>query len=427
MRFSIFRLFILFPLFHAVIMLLHIKKYGFLAGDIYDWAWNALFVFLGFLSLFSPIKFLKNTIVLTLSTLLSIFLCDRIIAGILPSGATGAPWLPIKRVSTASDTMPGIQGQIKLSVNRYGLRGPETILEDNDLNILCVGGSTTECLYVSDENTWPWRLQNKLEVELEKKVFVGNAGVSGHYSPNHEYLIKNYSFSPKFSWIVVLCGINDMGRALKGDDEFMRNDFVKSTLNEKYASKGMPWYKRFEFMKLLKMGHVEPRTDEIIQDEAGNWYKDIRLRRKKALKHETISIPPKNLNQALSQYRIDLKSIVKAAKENGQKLLFLSQPTLYAKGMSNELEKLLIQHISETQAHSPEVLADTMDAFNQTLSNFCRDEGIAFFDLDKHLPKDKTVFYDDCHFNTSGCVKVANLVFSELIKHIRTQEEGGSI
>ena len=65
--------------------------------------------------------------------------------------------------------MPGIQGQIKLSVNRYGLRGPDTILEDNDLNILCVGGSTTECLYVSDESTWPWRLQNKLEVELEKR------------------------------------------------------------------------------------------------------------------------------------------------------------------------------------------------------------------------------------------------------------------
>ena len=74
---------------------------------------------------------------------------------------------------------------------------------------------------------------------------------------------------------------------------------------------------------------------------------------------------------------IDLKSIVKA-KENGQKLLFLSQPTLYAKGMSNELEKLLIQHISETQAHSPKVLSDTMDAFNQTLSNFCRDEGLLF-------------------------------------------------
>ena len=153
--------------------------------------------------------------------------------------------------------------------------------------------------------------------------------MSGHYSPNHEYLIKNYSFSPKFSWIVVLCGINDMGRALKGDDEFMRNEFVKSTLNEKYASKGMPWYKRFEFMKLLKMGNVEP-IDEIIQDEAGNWYKDIRLRRQKALKNETISIP-KNLNKALSQYRIDLKSIVKAAKENGQKLLFYLNPLFMLK------------------------------------------------------------------------------------------------
>ena len=69
---------------------------------------------------------------------------------------------------------------------------------------------------------------------IRKKVFVGNAGVSGHYSPNHEYLIKNYSFSPKFSWIVVLCGINDMGRVLKGDDEFM------GMSSSKYLMKNMP-------------------------------------------------------------------------------------------------------------------------------------------------------------------------------------------
>ena len=102
---------------------------------------------------------------------------------------------PIHRISYAAPgVMLGISGKIELTVNQYGLRGPKEDFRKADFKILAVGGSSTECLYVTDKLTWPWRLQDKLSRRLSQHVFVGNSGRSGHLTLTHLYLhdfVKN--------------------------------------------------------------------------------------------------------------------------------------------------------------------------------------------------------------------------------------------
>jgi len=67
---------------------------------------------------------------------------------------------------------PGYKGRLywpkelafELSINQLGLRGPEVSLDRKPglTRILCVGDSTTFCIYTDDADTWPRRLEGLL-------------------------------------------------------------------------------------------------------------------------------------------------------------------------------------------------------------------------------------------------------------------------
>ena len=71
---------------------------------------------------------------------------------------------------------PSSSKMFRYSRDQYGLRGKYSALDKID--VLVVGGSTTDERVISDEKTWTSVLQDTLASEKEKFVVV-NAGVSG--------------------------------------------------------------------------------------------------------------------------------------------------------------------------------------------------------------------------------------------------------
>ena len=65
--------------------------------------------------------------------------------------------------------------EIIVSGNSLGFRGPEP-LTDATLSIITVGGSTTHCMYSSDEHTWSHLLSNKLKSKYPN-LWLNNAGL----------------------------------------------------------------------------------------------------------------------------------------------------------------------------------------------------------------------------------------------------------
>ncbi len=68
-------------------------------------------------------------------------------------------------------------------------------------------------------------------------------------------------------------------------------------------------------------------------------------------------------------------------------------------------------------------LAVGMEAFNRAMLDFCHAEGIGCIDLAAACPKDKSVFYDDAHFNESGARIVANTIVDWLLRETDHREE----
>ena len=96
-----------------------------------------------------------------------------------------------------NSTLTKLEKTIIHTKNSLGFRGED--LPDNFhdyLSIVSIGGSTTECKYLSDDKTWTAILAKKLSMEFDP-LWVNNAGLDGHSTFGHIILVKDYISSIK--------------------------------------------------------------------------------------------------------------------------------------------------------------------------------------------------------------------------------------
>lgn len=353
---------------------------------------------------------------------------------VLHDGANGprAPWPQASRVMHVDTTdLPGLEPHVVLTVDRLGLRGPEADLKKCQLKILCVGGSTTECMYVTDEKTWPWLVQDELHRRLKTSVFVGNAGRAGHFSLHHEYQLRHYWAAHQFNWVIVLVGCNDVAAFLSEHYQEQAAQVPTEALTGgmDYPAVPLPYYRtlalvtraqRLEFGSFFKASRP---GEVIIQDEQAGWVRQRRAARRLMLRRygARTEIPPK-YDAAIKTYQATLRRMIACCQDNGQHLVLMTQPSLFCSNLSPEAQALLCQCF-ENGPYDPGTLAEVMDKYNAALLEVCHQEHVDYIDLASILPKDTSIFYDDVHFNVGGCAKVAKIVTEFLASRLTS---GGS-
>ena len=354
-------------------------------------------------------------------------LCGELLARCVAVDGRGLPHRPGQRVKVAADTMPGIEGRIEFTINSMGVRGREVDLGEVDLRILCVGGSTTESLYVTDRRSWPWRLEEILAERTGLSVFVGNAGVDGQFSLHHDHMLRNYRWVPSYQFAVILCGINDMGTLLRDNYEERARGAPEEALTQNQPSGGGVYYRRFRLAQMLESLMRSTAQGVIVQDDAGEWYRKVRQDRQELLRRNAVSTMP-DVRTALLIYRKNLQTIIESCRARDVKPLFLTQPTMYRSDLPDDLENLLWGQAASTTAYTTEVLTRVMDLYNETMIGVCQEQGVDCLDLASLLPKDTSAFYDDCHFNLAGSERVAQILGEYLLDKIgnAAMEEGGA-
>ena len=95
--------------------------------------------------------------------------------------------------------------------NSLGFRGPEPPRDFADrLTIVTIGGSTTECLNLTDGKTWTDELARRLDGALPG-VWVNNAGIDGQSTFGHRILLDSVVTRLRPTVAVFLVGANDVG------------------------------------------------------------------------------------------------------------------------------------------------------------------------------------------------------------------------
>ena len=322
--------------------------------------------------------------------LLQLFLPQsfRIVEGgiVLPSNQ-------VYKIKNKSNTT--LDDEIIHTRNSLGLRGEELDSFSN-IRIFTVGGSTTHCMYLSDQQEW-----TKILADLLKKkngyIWVNNAGFSGQSTFGHIILTEKYlvNFHPKY--IIYYIGINDMLRSKMADKD---EDILLSEKGFKrifYWSKLLMLLENIYTTKLLKYSFINTDEHKINYSNLNN------------IKRGKNYADTLNISVYTDNYKYRIGKIIDICKKHQVIPIFLTQASLFTCGYDNTNTLNLGRKTIEGDI-SVCAVNNLLDSFNNALIDVCNERNTLYVDMAKLVPKDTTYFYDFVHFTPEGAESFANIL-----------------
>lgn len=284
--------------------------------------------------------------------------------------------------------------------NSLGFRGAPPPADFGDyLTIVTVGGSTTECFYLSDGQTWTDLLGVQLARDFPR-LWINNAGLDGATTYRHIILMEDYLVHLKPKVVLFLVGINDVGvgninyRPKPGLGGLLRRLTNKS---EVYAL-GLNIYRYFVAQSRgLPHREVDLRKQGTLEVSAETQRETLRKYREKYLPY----------------YRARLEKLISLCRSHGIVPVFLTQPTLYGPGIDPvtgvDLEKVRLGE----NLNGGEMFA-VMELYNDTLRQVGAQEQVLVIDLAKEMPRSSLYYYDYLHYTEAGAAQVAAIIYRDL-------------
>lgn len=330
-------------------------------------------------------------------------------------------WTPNFAVSLEPDpsVLSGLDDKASFSINELGIRTTNKDRKSCDLQILTIGGSTTECFFLDDNKAWPAILDSL----FEKKHWVGNLGRSGLNTSHHILTLeKGLDQYGDLDCIIFLTGINDLNRDInqsQGVKIDQRSLFDQTFMYRENGASGLLGKLALvKKIKEVKKNMSNKRDDDRVQTVTGSNYQQWRENRKSASK--ILDTIPK-LDRELIAYAGKISSLIDLCLGRDIKPIFLTQPSLYSENPSESSKSLCwmggIGNYQSEQGrpyYSLKVLHQLLEEYNQVVRDVCDQRGVSFVDLAEIIEPKSAYFYDDCHFTNTGARLVAQLIYESI-------------
>jgi lysophospholipase L1-like esterase len=293
--------------------------------------------------------------------------------------------------------------------NSMGFRGEELPKDASQYTkIITVGGSTTECFFISEDKAWPQVMQSEMRKKMPKS-WVNNAGLNGHSSFGHLLLLKDVVLKYKPNYIYFLMGVNDMDRQ---DLNQFDNRMV---LGKSVQMENNGWIKN-AFLTLSN--HSE------VANLIYNISKSLKARKQKIFVDKIVQLNPKDTliipdesilatltkqKALLPAYRNRIVQLVRLCQSNGIKPVFITQPLLVGEGIDPATGTDLAK-VKVSADMNGRLYWNKLELYNEVMRDVCQKEHIELIDLAKILPKDSRNFYDPMHFTNVGSVRVGQIL-----------------
>ncbi len=307
--------------------------------------------------------------------------------------------LPVnERQLIRNDINPRLDTVIINTRNSMGFRGPEKPAGfDRMLSVITVGGSTTECHFLSDTKTWPWLLGENLRPSFPG-IWVNNAGLDGHSTFGNELLLNDYLVKIKPAVILFLTGINDV-----------END--QPTFHDKLNRKGAyNDFKHFIFnnSEVLNLALNLVRNWQSPRlDRANGW---LDLRKGDTLIMSSGQVEERKHIQAkyLAGYRQRIAEMIDTCRAHGIQAVFITQPSLFGAGRDS-VTGVSLETFKLEEKLNGRCLWELLKLYNEAVKAVCSAKKVPVIDLAEQMPKNSLYFYDASHFTNQGAEKMASL------------------
>jgi len=283
-----------------------------------------------------------------------------------------------------NDIIPSLDAVITFTRNSLGFRGPDPPANfASQLSIITVGGSTTQCFYLSDGNTWTARLGADLEPSL-KNLWINNAGLDGHSTYGHLVLMEDHIARLHPKVVVFLIGANDVRR--EPDAEFDAEN-VKSRIS---------FHSPTAFIKSLSpYSEVASLVANLYRSasahNSGLWHHRIDLKTMPYLG----PLPPGAEQKCLAEfapphylagYEVRIRKLMMISRSNRIEPVLVTQPLL-AGPQIDDVTGVDLGRVEFAPGTSGNMAWDLQEVYNDVTRRIGREQRVQVIDLARKLPK----------------------------------------
>lgn len=265
------------------------------------------------------------------------------------------------------------------------------------VDIVFIGGSTTECLYVSEDKRFPYLVSQILTKSLGREVRSLNGGVSGNHTL-HTLLYsigKILKYQPKF--VVLMENVNDLSLLSKSANYWQGPKTRQILQNEPVAA--------FTTMNGLLTANTEyllPNISRRVLTMIGgrtaiDEFAGMR------------SAPPLPVDELAKRFHASLTGNVVLLKAWGIQPVLMTQFNRIVKS-----DEFIRTHYGVPDNMPFDRFADYYAEFNQVIRRVASEQGAYLIDLDALVPKSNKYIYDAVHLNDIGSEFVARQVADAL-------------
>jgi hypothetical protein len=278
--------------------------------------------------------------------------------------------------------------------NRWGFRGPD--VDPATIDILTMGGSTTNQIYLPEEATWQAAMERRLR-ETGHPMTVANAGMEGQSTVGHLYSMEAWfphvpGLKPKY--ILAYVGINDTVIGSTID----RLAFASTNRWIRYNSALIRLAKTIEGNVLAR---VERMTHFPVDFEQARWTERPAYPDNRAARPDSDPLA----------YGARLKELV------GRIRAFGSQPILVTqiRGDSRIVSGQVMGLATESGMNGVDQRR-LLDTYNEVTRTICATEKVACIDVARAIDYEIGDFYDVIHNSPRGAERIGRYIADQIAR-----------
>jgi len=309
---------------------------------------------------------------------------------------------------------PKLDSLIINTRNSLGFRGPELPKEDSSqqgnrlsfLKIITIGGSTTECHFLSDDKTWPYLLGKRLSDSF-RNCWLDNAGLDGHSTYGHIVLLNGHVKKLRPSVVLFLTGINDVENAAP-------------TFHDKMNTRGaFPDWRHYIFENSEVLNLLLNMARGWRAQKFNNTTNDLLVLdsiQRRPLPDSTVQRRMAAQRPYLDAYRSRLLQLADTCLAWHILPVFITQPNQFGAGRDSitgaDLE--LFPTDAADRGINGRLMWDILEQYNDVVRRMCAEKRLPLVDLARLMPKNSLYFYDMSHFTNEGAAEVSAIVAQQL-------------
>lgn len=262
-----------------------------------------------------------------------------------------------------------------------------------DLTIVFLGGSTTECRFMPEQQRFPFLVGRNLESSLALRVNSHNGGNAGNTSLHDLLLLQTKVLPLRPRFVVLMENLTDL-MFLAQHGEYHSPSAMRALVRTEARAKPMDW-----LIGLIAAGKTAAGQSPLAQVDT--------------------AVPP-SAQVFSDQFRKNLELFIFLCRQNGSTPVLMTQANRLVEPLAPNLAAQL-QPVYESRRIAPAQFLVIYAALNETVRQVAKERQVLLIDLDRLIPKTAANMYDVVHLNAEGSRLVSEHVAQALAQDLAKQ------